>query len=391
MTYMPEKPALKEGKTRLENPLTTSETPKYADPQRKKEEPKKNYTAAEKYAPNREKPTTADAKKGLLDIFSAVAAVDPQGLSSISPTMFSMFGQIASAAEGSSEATRKQTIEDALTGALSLLSNKYTFEQITLVFDIALANDGIKLIDPNYRTIVKNALSNLYKNYFTYGEGNIPVSTVETVTEIGTEPSPIVETVPDLYVQQYYTKQTDPYPGFIKWVSQDGTTVVYTSRSIGDPYYTSATDEVYSEAEQGLAIALEPYIVEINLTANILNDLLTEQEQQVEDSTADKTGGKNSAKKLMNILMQLAGYAGQIANLQQTVQLPVSVLNQDSVKKSHEAFLKNIGDLRRAKDKAREAVKPASPVSNLISLAPQVQQIATTANQVKSLYDKIKG
>ena len=148
---------------------------------------------------------------------------------------------------------------------------------------------------------------------------------------------------------------------------------------------------MYSEAEQGLAIALEPYIIEINLTANILNDLLTEQEQQVEDSTADKTGGKNSAKKLMNILMQLAGYAGQIANLQQTVQLPVSVLNQDSVKKSHEAFLKNIGDLRRAKDKAREAVKPASPVSNLISLAPQVQQIATTANQVKSLYDKIKG
>lgn len=387
MSFMPEKPTLKEGKTLLEKAPISNEKPKYADPQKKSEEPKKNYSAAEKYAPNRDKPTTADAKKGLLDIFTVMSQVDPKGLSSISPMMFSMLGQIAQAAGGSSESLRKQTIEDALSGALSLLSNKYTFEQLVLVFDVALADDGIMLIDPNYRTIVKNSLANLYKNYIEYGEGNIPVTTYEVVTEIGDPPSPLVETVPDLYVQQYYTKSTDPYPGYIMWISQEGTDVVFTERSIGDPYYTSASEEVYSEAELQLAINLEPYVITVTLTANILNDLLTQQETQIEQTTSDKTGGKNSSKNLIDILVKLAGIAGQIANKQQSIQLPVSVLNQSSIKKSHEAFMRNIGELKQAKEKAREAIKPQTAISKLVASANQIQGLSA---QAKSLYDKIK-
>jgi hypothetical protein len=390
MAFVPEKKALKEGKTRLTNSLVKPETPPYADPQRKTEEPKKNFTSAEENAPNKDKPTTADAKKGELDIFAAMAKVDPQGLSSITPMFFSMMSQVAAAAEGSSETQRKQTVEDALSGALAILSNKYTFEQITLVFDIALENNGIELIDAKYRSVVKNALINLYKNYLTYGEGNLPETVVDTVTEIGVAPSPIVTVVPDLYVKQYYTKATDPYPGYIQWLSQEGTDSVFTTRSIGDPYYTSSTSEVYSEAETQLAVALEPYIIEINLTATILNDLLLNQDSEVETSTADKTGGKNSAQKLMSILTQLAGYAGKIANLQQSVQLPVSVLNQGSVKKSHEAFMKNIGELRQAKDKARQGIKAAPAITGLLSSVPQIQKIAATAPQVKRLYDKIQ-
>ena len=430
MSYPPDKKILKEGRTVPSSALNgDSETgtgiPPYADPQRKTTEPVKNYTAAEKYAPNRDKPTTADAKKGLLDIVAAAAAVDPKGLSSIAPQMFKMFGQIAAAAEGSSESSRKQTVEDALSGALAILSNKYTFERITLVFNNALENDGINLIDANYRTVVKNALANLYKNYLIYGEGNIPVSTYETVTVIGTEPSPLVTVIPDLYVQQYYTKETDPYPGYIEWISQEGTDTIYTARSIGDPYYTSANQEVYSDAEQQLAIDLEPYIINDDLTSPILNNLLTDGESQIEKNNADKTGGKNSSQQIMSVLMKLAGYAGQITNLQQTLHLPISILNQGKIKKSQEAFMKNIGELRQAKDKARQAIKPLSPVSGLLSAVGAVgavgaisgavgaigavsgavgavssissvssavsaaQNVVNTTSHVKSLYDKI--
>lgn len=342
--------------------------PPYATPPKPKKDGKQNYEGnANPNAPNKDKPTTADAKKGLKDLPAAMAAVDPKGLSSIAPKMYQMLGQIAAAAGGASESTRKQTVEDALSGALAILSNKYTFEYLTLVFNNALQNDGIKLIDKGYQSVVKNALANLYKNYLTYGEGNIPETTYETVTTIGDAPSPIVTDVPDLYVQQYYTKENDPYPGYIEWISQDGSDIVFTQRTIGDPYYTSSSEEVYSDAEKELAIALEPFVIENNLTAPELNDLLLSQESQIENNTAEKTGGKNSSKQLMSVLMQLAGYAGKIANLQQSLQLPISVLNQGGIKKSHESFMKNIGQLRQAKDKAREAAKPLSAAAGLLS------------------------
>lgn len=372
-----------------------SEYPPYAHVPKPKNDGKENYANADQNAPNKDKPTTADAKKGLKDLPAAMAAVDPQGLSSIAPMMYQMLGQIASAASGASESTRKQTVEDALSGALAILSNKYTFEYLTLVFNNALQNDGIKLIDSGYQSVVKNALANLYKNYLIYGEGNIPETTYETVTIKGEQPFPLVTDVPDLYVQQYYTKQNDPYPGYIKWMSQDSANYVFTERTIGDPYYSSPGEEVYSESEIQLAISLEPFVIANNLSANDLNDLLVAQEEKVENSTAEKTGGKNSSKQLMSILMQLAGYAGQIANLQQSLHLPISVLNKGSIKNSNESFMKNIGQIRQAKDKARQAVKPLSAAEGLLSSVGNIsgssaaKTVVNTSTHVKNLYDTI--
>jgi hypothetical protein len=368
-------------------PLINPENPNYLEHPSPKKKKYKNYKIAEKGAPNREKPTTASAKKGLKDLPAAMAAVDPQGLSSIAPMMYSMLGQIASASKGSSQSSRKVVMEDALSGALSILANKYSFDQITDVFDKALSNDGINLIDVEYREIVKNALANLYKNYVVYGKGNIPVFTTETVTTIGTAPTPVVTVVPDLYIQQYYTSSNDLYPGYIKWVSQEGIDYVFTERKIGDPYYSTPDQEVYSTAEQELATSLEPYVIEINLTARILNDLLIEQNSNVESNSAEKTGGKNSSKNVMELLMKLAGYAGTITNLQQKIQLPTSVLNQGAIKKSQDAFMKNIGQLRQEKEKAKTAAQPGSALSGLTNIAGSVSSMAPAA---KSLYDKIK-
>lgn len=369
-------------------PVVDKEVPPYAKPQKPKLNKEKNYSSAEKFAPNRDKPTTADAKKGLLELPAAMAAVDPQGISSITPMMYPMLGQIAAASSGSSQSSRKRTIEDALSGALALLSNKYTFEYLTLVFDTALKDNAIRFIDVEYRDIVKNAIANLLKNHTVYGEGKLPVSSYEVVSTIGEPQTPLVETAPDFYIQQYYTKSNDPYPGYIKWVSQNGLDFVFTERSIGDIYYTTPEEEVYSESEQFLAISLEPYVISNNLTAHVLNDLLTQQDREVAEKTQEKTGGKNTAKQFQDILSMLAGYAGMITNKQQSTQLPNSVLNQSSINSSLDSFMRNIGQIKQEKEKAKQASQPATAVSNAIAALGAGTQLVGSA---KSLYDTIKG
>lgn len=338
----------------------------------------------DEFAPNKDKPTTADAKKGLLDLPSVVASVDPQGLSSLAPMMFPMLGQIAAASSGSSQSSRKVTMEETLAGALAILSNKYTFDHLTTVFDNALKNGNINLIDAEYREVLKNALARLYLNYSTYGEGNLAVSSYDTVTTIGTAPSPIVTTVPDLYIKQYYAKDLDPYPGYIHWLSPDGTTSVFTQRQLGDLYYATPTEEVYSSIEQWLASSLEPYVVANNLTAQTLNTLLNEADTKIEQESQEATGGNNSSSQLMSVLMQLAGYIGTITNLQQTIQLPLSVLNKGSIISSHTAFLQNMAQIKKEKELAKIASQPASALSSL-------GQIAGLASSATNLYNTIKG
>lgn len=370
-------------------PLIDPEKSKYLyHPEPKGNKPK-NYAAAEKDAPNRDKPTTADAKKGLKDLPSAMAAVDPQGLSSIAPMMYQMLGQIASASKGTSQSSRKTVIEDALSGALSILANTYTFDYLTLVFDNALSNGGIELIDVEYQDIVKNALAKLYTNYIAYGDKNLPVTSYPVVTEIGIAPTPVVTSAPDLYVQQYYTLQNDPYPGYIQWLSQDGKDIVFTERKIGEPYYASPDEEIYSISEQELAKRLEPFVINNNLTAYELNASLVEQNSNVEANTQEKTSGKNSAQKAIEILTQLAGYAGQITNLQQKLQLPLSILNQGGIQKSQEAFMKNIGLIRQEKEKAKKAAQPLGAASALGSLTSALGSVSGAVGSVSGAISSI--
>lgn len=358
---------------------------KYLETPGRKTKPEKNYTLAEKFAPNRDKPTTADAQKGLLDLPAAMAAVDPQGLSSIAPMMYQMLGQISAASSGSSQSSRKKTMENALSGALAILSNKYSFDTLTLAFDTALKNNQIRLIDAEYKSVVKNAIANMYSYYKDNPTNQFPTTTYSYVTvKADPAPSPIVTFVPDLYVKQYYTDDANPYPGYIQWVSPDGTTYVYTELQIGDPYYTSAVEEVYTVAEQELAIALDPYVATNTLTVLILNDLLRQQDQSIEQNTQEATGGKNSSSQLTSIITQLAGYLGSITQLQQSIQLPLSVLNQGSIAASQKSFLTNMAQIQKEKALAQMAAQPSSALSSLGSVSGLTGAASSLYNTIKS-------
>jgi len=165
----------------LGEPLIDPEKSKYLNHPAPKKKKQKNYKNAEKGAPNRDKPTTASGKKGLKDLPSLMASVDPKGISSVAPMMYQMLGQISSASKGGSQSSRKKTVEDAFTGALSILANKYTFDYLTLVFDNALKDNKIKLITVEYQEVVKNALANLYTNYIQYGEKDRVSRTCEDI------------------------------------------------------------------------------------------------------------------------------------------------------------------------------------------------------------------
>lgn len=370
-------------------------------------------------APNAVLKSTILAQKGLKDIAAVVAQFDPQGTGVIAPQMYPMLQQIftAMAASGGGNGSgtdrsapnpaAKKLVEDALTGALSILANTYSFEQIIETFNNALSNNGIRIIDKEYRNIVKNALANLYTNYTLYGPGNLPYFVPSSVvTKIGTAPSPLVAVVPDLYVQQYYYPAYDPYPGYIKWVlpQEDlaaAEVAVYTVRKVGDPYYVSPDEEIYSLAEQELARELEPYIQNRNLTARILNNLLIEEVVAVEANKKEKTNGKNSSKNVLSLLIQMAGYAGSITQLQQSLQLPVSVLSTGSIKNSQTKFMENIGKLRDMKQKGKKAATPISAALSLgapvlssvvsnISSNPTVVNVTSTVNAAENLYNIIK-
>lgn len=375
----------------LGEPLIDPEKSKYLNHPEPKKKKYKNYKNAEKGAPNRDKPTTASGKKGLKDLPSVMSAVDPQGISSVAPMMYQMLGQITSASKGTSQSSRKKTVEDAFSGALSILANKYTFDYLTLVFNDTLKDDNISLIDAEYQEVVKNALASLYTNYITYGEGKLPTTTYAKVTELGVAPENVVTEVPDLYIQQYFIFEKDPYPGYIQWVSQDGTDIVYTERKIGDYYYPSADEEIYSETEQKLAENLDPYVADNNLTATKLNELLLEQETSIEASSEEKNNGKNSSQQILENLIKLAGYAGIISDLQGKLQLPISVLNQGAIKKSTDAFMKNIGKIKQEKEKAKKAAQPLSPISALGNLTSALGSVSGALGSVSGALGSVSG
>lgn len=342
--------------------------PKYAH-RRNKPEPVNATDKSRQKAEEAEKPTTADGERGNKDLPSVVSQVG-NAVSFLS-SMYPMMGMVSALIGGRSQTSRKKVIETSLSGALALLVNKWGYDRVIDVFDVALQGENIKQIDEIYRQNVKNAIADLYQSAVEFGAENIPVTVYSTVTTIGPAPTPIVTVVPDLYVQQYYLQAQDPYPGYIRWNSQDGTDFVFTERKIGDIYYTSAQQEIYSIAEQELAEKLDPYIRDENLTAAVLNDLLREQDTNIQANTKEKTLGKGTGADGANALRLLFSLIGPIVaatNAVKSAQLPLSVLNQGSISKSLEEYEKNQAEAAKIKQQLKQAATPPQSTDQLTSM-----------------------
>ena len=402
------------GNVSLGQPLKIDNTkPNYAEPpdaSDKEAQTLKDVRA--KYAPNADKKTIASGAKGVLDILSVLNSVDPSGSSSALPGMVSGLSKVNATMNAAAPSTKKTVVQNSLYGALCNLSNKYTFDRVITVLDTAVSNGGMLNITSTQRSVVSTAITYLIQNANENGPDNIKIPfTFEQVTSIGnTAPTPITNLVPELYTQVYYTIDTDPYPGYKKWLSNDSTTAVYTERTIGEYYYETADDEIYDTSVQELTIDLDPYCdpnyvdpittLPVVLTATILDEFLTTQNTNVENSNIEKSLGNGSSSNLMDNLSSLMGYTGTIVDTIQTTQLPTSVLNQSSITSSLTGYSKNISMLKSMKANALTAFKPVAAVTSLFPDATALTSVVSnlqskglsvvSGNTVRSLVDNIK-
>jgi hypothetical protein len=367
-----------------------------------------------KHAPNADKKTTASGEKGILDIHTILQIVDSLGSSSALPGMSPGLSKVNSKMNTTAPSTKKTVLQNTLYGALCSLSRKYGFDRVITVFNTALADGKISDIASTQRSVVSSALTYLIKNANENGPDNIQLPvTFKTVTEITkTPPTPVVNEVPDLYTQVYYTMETDPYMGYIKWLSNDEQTSVYTLRKIGDYYYETADAEIYDKSVQELITDLDIYCdpnyvdpttkLPVTLTAKILDGFLSTQNTNIEKHSMEKHlgNGTGTTSSFMNFLESLMGYTGIIVNSIQTSHIPVSVLDQASITISLENYSKNMSMLRSMKTNASSAFKPTAPVISLFPDTSSLNNIITNlqtkgltvvaGNTVRTLVNNIK-
>jgi hypothetical protein len=180
--------------------------------------------------------------------------------------------------------------------------------------------------------------------------------------------------IPDLYIQQYYAIDSDPYPGYIQWLGPNGD--YYYSQRIPTQYpYESADEDIQKTAEIEIAADFEPYIANSNpynrmiLTPSVINNILAAASTSVQDNGMEKNLGKNSAANLMSLLPQLMGLAGTALNLSQQLHLPTSFLDVGTVTAAQEKFAKNIAMAKLMEAKSAGAFDIPSSLSSLGNIA----------------------
>jgi len=109
-------------------------------------------------------------------------------------------------------------------------------------------------------------------------------------------PIAVVDIVPLGYIQEYYTIDNDPYPGYIRWVDPtDQGSTVFTLRN-GQPNYASAEEQTRYETRQNVTSSLGSQLIGGAITTTGLNSLLNSVE-----SFALQTGIRNSVGSGFNL------------------------------------------------------------------------------------------
>lgn len=291
-------------------------------------------TAKNQFAPNNDKPTTAAAEPGK-DLSSIIMQVDPMGKAQVFANMVKQFAMInmimniagsAKKSSGGGGAAMNRTqlvaLTDAFNEALCILCNQYRYVNVISVLNAAMENNGISKINPEYQDIVKGGIAKLIEKALIYGEKKIPVKEKPKITYGKKTPSNVksFSSVPDLSVKQYYTNETDPFPGFVEYVTTTGE-LIYVKRIETDLPYETPEKECLALAENGIAEDLSIYFANKNLTATKLNEVLEKHRVKYEQNAMNTVMGKNSSTNLMSNLSTVLGVAGTIMNIVQATEL----------------------------------------------------------------------
>jgi len=348
------------------------------------EEGKTLSDVRDKFAPKADIPTSASAKPGELDLPSILKKVDPKNLSSILPSMFEQLAKVNSVLNASAPSSRKVVIQDSLTGALQRLSNKYGFTKVIKALDKALDNYGILQIEPAFLSVVENAIANLIQAVMQYGN-YIPISELPVIIYGTSTPAPLVTIIPDLCTKQYYTPETDPYPGYIHWIAVELNSY-YVRRGPTDYPFSTMEEETKVMGEVDLANKLAPYIYDNTLTAALINQFLGEQDSYIESTNMENNVGKNSSTNLAGLATSILGDVGKAVGVT-SQSLANSVLSSTGINKALDEFTKNLSVLQKMKTDAEGIIKIASSLTTL----PNVSNIVSSLNIPTEASTAVKG
>lgn len=336
--------------------------------------------------PQSNHPTVGAASDSHKKVVDALNEVDPQRISCVLKNMHTEFEKIRSllstsmssgigfsgGSGGTAQPSRglKNTLSDALTGALSILVKKYSYAEVIDLFVSAYNGSDYDVMSDDYSEIVKSAFTSFYMTVVLYGEKNIPISIIPPVVRGTKTPPNIYTSVPDLYVRQYFTPENDPYPGYIQWKGTDGT-IIYTIRTDNDNPFPTAQDHIYSISEQGLAKEIEKYLKDsaLKFTVTIFYNLLIYYCSLMEDVASESNAGKNSNKFSGDLTQLLGAVLGNLVSTAQTAHIPPSVLDKGKMNNIISKTTKMQGRLNNVIKPALKAAVQESPgnISNIIS------------------------
>ena len=352
-------------------------------------------------APNADKPSIAHVDPSM-DLNSALQQVGTSG--QVFPKLISILTQVkgimammhTTSPASSSSATNTNnnetinTLINALTGALTIISNGIGFDNVISTLIATFANGATDNLESNYTSVVSESIINLIDSAIAQGNTqNLPYTATpgyNTIPSGSIPPSPINSLPPDHYVQQFFSISNDPYPGYVQWQGPSGD-YVYTIRTSDYPNYASALEAVTGNAQIQLVNALNPPLQVNILSVTQLNVILDSVYQYILSSGQDSVLGNNSSSgggaNIMAIAIQLLGAAGSLMN-NGLNNIP-SQANIGSLTSTIQNAAKTLSMVQQMKNISLGAVNIPSPLGALGSLGSLGGALSTISSSVSTL------
>lgn len=304
-------------------------------------------------------PTTASAdKEDDSDILDVIKKVDPESIGASLRNAVNSFMNIRNIVNLTSAIGLTNMFSGSLSSGLSSVANVIGLDALLTIL-LNLLRSGLvtgiayDALNKAIAEILNSATKNNGKPNINYVNTYIPQ--IDITKPI---PEPLVTAVEETYIQQYYTIENEPYPGYIEWKDSFTDTKVYTLRGL-EPHYASAMDHIIGDNALEIQTALlsyllnttEPSIEEIAaIINNLLNVLPSQANKKILGNGIDLGNIMSLAQKLVP---QIASPINAIVNQ----HFPDSFLNVGSMTKTLSEFTQNQALLAKKKKEMEAALE----------------------------------
>jgi len=259
-------------------------------------------------------PTTASVDpKDKGNVLDHIKQVDPQFRSTVLPNATTNVSSVRDIMQMASPKGINNLLQGSMTRAFSLLASSVGLSPTLSMLSGSLLSGAIS---GNYQSIIRSVMNGLLLS--AAGNGGILPKIISPRANVITNNSPrpfinsIVSVIPPLYVQQYYSIENDPYPGYIQWKGQAGD-FLYTLRN-GEPNYSSPQQHITAHhgnlMGSGLGVIMNQGLTGVALGI-ALSTLMNGTKSSISDMGLSKIMGSGaSVGNMLSLATKLLGGRG---------------------------------------------------------------------------------